>query len=339
MRLAIWLNRLTASNASVAVLELVPALRARGLQVAVLGRPGSLAGLFEEAGAEVLLAGFGSWADRLIALHRLREFRPDVVWTLGEKVLAVASHVMAHLDALFVHHLLLTDEPEVKWEGRRPDCFLAWWLVLCERARERGLKCQDVRVGVRVRRGELDGDKYTVLVYDCEPENYLYLVSVACRAAAHLAAAFQQPVELVCVRPVSDASEEWPEEGVGQLGEGLVRMRRVGLRAALRELGRYHAAFAWSYGALQAFGAGVPVYCGHPGGVGVGPLTRRGLFMGMTLWPLQDRSGVGVGEEEWLAEVVRCTEQDREAQRLDAEELLSLDACAEKLVMVFSGLT
>lgn len=338
MRLAIWLNRLTACNASMAVLELIPTLRERGLEVGVLGKPGSLAGLLEEAGAQVLLVGAGSLASHLLALQRLREFRPDVVWTHGDEVLAAASPVMAHVDALFVHHVLLTDSREVTWQGRQPDCFLAWWLVLCEQMQERGLKCHDVRVPVRVRTGEPDSEVYTILVCDYEPENYPYLVSVARRAAARLASVLHQPVELRCVRPVSDASESWPEDQAGQADEGMVSTRRVDLKAALMNLARHHAAFAWAYAAMQAFGAGVPVYCSHPDGAGVGPLTRRDLFVGMTLWPLRSKRGAGIAEEEWLVEALQYTEQEREAQRLDAEELLAADACAEKLMTIFRGM-
>lgn len=338
MRLAIWLNRLSACNASMVVLELVPTLRGRGLEVGVMGRPGSLAGLFEEAGAQVLLVAAGSPAGLLLALQRLREFRPDVVWTHGDEVLAAASPVMAHIDALFVHHVLLTDGPEPTWQGRRPDCFLAWWLALAERMRELGLKCHDVRVPVRVRTGVPDSEPYTILVCDYEPGNYLHLVSVARRAAARLVTALHQPIELRCLRPVSDASESWPEDPAGQVNEGMVSTKRVDLRAALVNLARHHAAFAWSYAAMQAFGAGVPVYCSHAEGIGVGPLTRGDLFVGMTLWPLQSKRGAGIGEEDWLVEVVQCTEQEREAQRLDAEELLAPDACADKLMMVFQGM-
>ncbi|MCX7599522.1 MAG: glycosyltransferase family 4 protein [Armatimonadetes bacterium] len=337
MRLAIWVERLTARDATVVLLELVPALVARGVEVAVLGRPGSLAPLFEEAGARVFYVGPSGPTGCLIALRRLLEFRPDVVWTHGEKVLEVASPVMSRIDALFIHHVLLTDAPLPTWQGRSPDCFLAWWLVLAHRLRERGLRCQDLRVPVRVRSGEPDDDAYAVLVCDYAPEHHLHLVSIARRAAMHLTATSRRPVKLCFVRPVSDASEEWPGDEASQLNEGLVSSRQADLRTALFNLARHHAAFGWGYAAMQMFAAGVPVYCGHPEGIGVGPLTRHDLFLGMTLYPLDSKPPPTTTEEEWLAEAVRYTRQQREAQRAGVEELLGADACVDKLMVVVRG--
>lgn len=337
MRLAIWIDRFTARDATVVVLELVPILRARGVEVAVLGRPGSLAPLIEEAGGRVLLVGASGPAYHLVALSRLREFGPDVVWTHGDEVLAVASPVMSHLDALFMHHVLRTDAPLPRWQERPPDCFLAWWLVIAERLREHGLKSHHLRVPVRVRGGEPDEETWAIVVCDYAPENYAHLVSIARRAAIHLVTMADRPVELVCVRPVNDASEEWPGDEVAQLTEGLASVRVLDLRAALPNLARHHAAFGWGYAAMQLFAAGVPVYCGHAEGVGVGPLTRHGLFLGMTLYPMEGQPATAIAEEEWLAEAVCYTQQQREAQRVQAEELLSPDACVGMLMAVAGG--
>lgn len=332
MRLVIWLDRLVATDATMAVLDLLPSLKSRA-EVVVLGRPGSLCALLDDLHVRVVAAGCASPAERLAALQRLRSLKPDVVWSNGGRVLAGACEVMAGVDALFWHHVQLADSAELRCPRRRPDRATAWWAFAAQGLRDHGVRAEQLRLPARTRRGDPEPGVVRVLVYSLDPANFLHLVRVASGAAERLAGTTAQHTELVCVRPWTGYGEQWPAPGDVGPEAGGVSVRSLPLGQALRDLPGMHAAFAWGFPAAQCYTAGVPVYASHPAFNGAGPLTRHALSMHLSLLPEYGQPEPRAKEEEWLAEAVQRTEAQREAQRMEGEQFFLPELCAEQLLL------